>query len=143
MLRARVTAHPAASYIAFPRFPRHGAAVCVTLDFSHSFGFERIPCMSSAAKFFQVIQARDTAAVKRMLSAEPELVSARNEKEQSALLLTAYSGNKELCDVLQAQGILLELHEAAALGGLARVKKLIEGMRRESPTHSPDGFPVI
>jgi uncharacterized protein len=99
--------------------------------------------MSSAAKFFQVIQARDTAAVKRMLSAEPELVSARNEKGQSALLLTAYSGNKELCDVLQAQGIPLELHEAAALGRLDRVKQLIEEMPSEAKTYSPDGFPVI
>jgi len=51
-----------------------------------------------------------------MLAAEPDLASARNAKGQSALLLTVYSGNKELCDVLQAQGIPLELHEAAALG---------------------------
>src|SRR5260370_8690702 len=112
--------------MAFPRVARHGGAVWVTLDFSHSFGFERIPCMSSAAKFFQVIQARDTAAVKRMLSAEPELVSARNEKGQSALLLTAYSANKELCDVLQAQGIPLELHEPAPLGWLDPANQLIE-----------------
>jgi len=50
--------------------------------------------MSSAAQFFKVIQARDTAAVKRMLAAEPQLASARNEKGQSALLLTVYGGSK-------------------------------------------------
>jgi len=99
--------------------------------------------MSSAAKFFQVIQARDTAAVKRMLAAEPQLASARNEKGQSALLLTAYSGNKELVDALQAQGIPLELHEAAALGRLERVKQLVEEMPTQAKTYSPDGFPVI
>jgi len=99
--------------------------------------------MSNAAKFFQVIQTRDTAAAKRMLSAEPELASARNEKGQSALLLTAYSGNQELCDVLLAGGGPLELHEAAALGRLERVKQLVEEMPVEAKTYSPDGFPVF
>src|SRR5207248_9971665 len=99
--------------------------------------------MSSTAKFFQVIQTRDTAAAKRMLAAEPELAGARNEKGQSALLLTAYSGNKELCDVLMACGVPLELHEAAALGRLERVKQLVEEMPAEAKTYSPDGFPVF
>ena len=99
--------------------------------------------MSSVAKFFQVIQTRDTAAAKRMLAAEPELASARNEKGQSALLLTAYSGNKELCDVLMACGVPLELHEAAALGRVERVKQLVEEMPAEAKTYSPDGFPVF
>jgi uncharacterized protein len=99
--------------------------------------------MSSAAKFFQGIQSRDTAAVKRMLAAEPQLASARNEKGQSALLLTAYSGNKELCDVLLAQGVPLELHEAAALGQLKRVKELVENEPSQAKSYSPDGFPVM
>ena len=99
--------------------------------------------MSSAVKFFQGIQSRDTAAVKRMLAAEPQLASARNEKGQSALLLTAYSGNKELCDVLMAQGVPLELHEAAALGQLERVKELVENEPSQAKSYSPDGFPVL
>jgi len=99
--------------------------------------------MSSTAQFFKVIQARDTAAVKRMLAAEPELASARNEKGQSALLLTVYGGNKELCDMLLAQRVPLELHEAAALGRLERVKQLVEEMPTQAKTYSPDGFAVI
>ena len=67
--------------------------------------------MNGTAQFFKVIQARDMAAVKRMLAAEPQLASARNEKGQSALLLAVYSGNQELCDMLLAQGVPLELHE--------------------------------
>jgi len=59
------------------------------------------------------------------------------------LLLTVYSGNKELCDVLQAQGIPLELHEAAALGQLERVKQLVEEIPTQAKTYSPDGFPLI
>ena len=99
--------------------------------------------MSSAAKFFQIIQGRDTASANRMLAAEPELASARNEKGQSALLLTVYSGNKELRDVLLARGVPLELHEAAALGQLERVKQLVEEMPSQAKGYSPDGFPVI
>ena len=99
--------------------------------------------MSSDAQFFKVIQARDTAAVKRMLAAEPQLASARNEKGQSALLLTVYGGSKELCDTLLAQGVPLELHEAAALGQLERVKHLVEKEPSQAESYSPDGFPVI
>ena len=99
--------------------------------------------MSSTAQFFKVIQARDTAAVKRMLAAEPELASARNEKGQSALLLTVYGGNKELCEMLLAQRVPLELHEAAALGQLERVKLLVEYEPSQAKGYSPDGFPVI
>ena len=92
--------------------------------------------MSSAAQFFKVIQARDTAAVKRMLAAEPELASARNEKGQSALLLTVYGGNQELCDMLLAQGVPLELHEGAALGQLERVKQLVEKEPSQAESYS-------
>jgi len=99
--------------------------------------------MSSTAKFFQAIQSRDTAAVKRMLAAEPQLASARNEKGQSALLLTAYGGNKELCDALLAQGVPLELHEAAALGRLERVRELVEIEPGQAKSYSPDGFSVM
>jgi uncharacterized protein len=99
--------------------------------------------MSSTAQFFQVVQARDTAAVKRMLAAEPQLASAKNEKGQSALLLAIYSGNKDLCDVLLGSGLPLELHEATALGRLERVKDFIEKDRSLAKNYSPDGFPVI
>src|SRR6266403_3358992 len=106
-------------------------------------GFGGSTGMSSAAQFFKVIQARDTAAVKRMLAAEPQLASARNEKGQSALLLTVYGGSKELCDTLRAQGVPLELHEAAALGQLERVKHLVEKAPSQAESYSPDGSPVI
>src|SRR5207249_467690 len=100
--------------------------------------WRRVPATS-----FPLIQTRDTAAARRMLAAEPELAGARNAKGQSALLLTAYSGNKELCDVLLACGVPLELHEAAALGRLERVKQLVEEIPAEAKTYSPDGFPVF
>jgi len=99
--------------------------------------------MNGTAQFFKVIQARDMAAVKRMLAAEPQLASARNEKGQSALLLAVYSGNQELCDMLLAQGVPLELHEGAALGQLERVKQLVEKEPSQAQSYSPDGFPVI
>jgi uncharacterized protein len=99
--------------------------------------------MASVAQFFQVIQARDTAAVKRMLRAELQLASAKNEKGQSALPLAVYSGNKELCDLLLAQGVPLELHEAAALGQLERVKHFVDKEPGLAKSYSPDGFPVI
>jgi ankyrin repeat protein len=99
--------------------------------------------MSDAAQFFKVVQARDTAAVKRMLAADPKLAAAKNEKGQSALLLAVYSGNKELCDLLLAQGGPLELHEAVALGRLERVKHFVESDPSLAKSYSPDGFPML
>lgn len=99
--------------------------------------------MNSSAQFFRVVQARDTAAVKRMLAADPQLATVKNEKGQSALLLAVYSGNKDLCDVLLAQGLPLELHEAVALGQLERVKEFVENDRDLAKSYSPDGFPVM
>lgn len=99
--------------------------------------------MSHTAQFFQVVQARDTEAVRRMLAAGPQLASAKNEKGQSALLLAIYSGNKELCEVLLEQGTPLELHEAAALGQLESVKHFVEHDASLAKSYSPDGFPVM
>ncbi|PYU82776.1 MAG: hypothetical protein DMG50_10350 [Acidobacteria bacterium] len=110
---------------------------CRSREFGGSAG------MNGTAQFFKVMQARDMAAVKRMLAAEPQLASARNEKGQSALLLAVYSGNQELCDMLLAQGVPLELHEGAALGQLERVKQLVEKEPSQAESYSPDGFPVI
>lgn len=96
-----------------------------------------------AAQFLAAIQAGDAAKVRALLEAHPSLASAKNERGQSALLLAVYQGRNEIRDLLIAQGLDLELHEAAATGHLSRVKLLVEKYPSHAQGFSPDGFPVI
>ena len=99
--------------------------------------------MSELAAFFQAVQSGDAGKVAALLDADGSLANAKNEKGQSAVLLAAYSSRKEIRDLLLARGIELQLHEAAAAGQLARVKKIVEGDAALVNQFSPDGFPVF
>jgi len=62
-------------------------------------------------------------------------------------------GNRLVADGVQRQrgalryaagsGSSAELHEAAALGQLERVKQLVEKEPSQAKSYSPDGFPVM
>jgi len=99
--------------------------------------------MSDTASFFQAVKTGDAAAVTSMLDADPALLSAKNEQGQSAILLAAYNGRKEIRDLLLARGPVLELHEAAAAGAFEQVKQIVEKDASLARSFSPDGFPVL
>lgn len=99
--------------------------------------------MNTEKEFFEAIRGGDAAAVNKLLDAHPELLNAKNEQGQSGVLAAAYSGRKEMRDLLIARGARLEIHEAAAAGQLARVKELVEKNPSLAKSFSPDGFPVL
>jgi ankyrin repeat protein len=99
--------------------------------------------VSDIATFFQAVQSGDARKVSVLLDADASLAGAKNEKGQSAVLLAAYTGRKEIRDLLLARGVVLELHEAAAAGQLARVKELVDKDPTLVEHFSPDGFPVF
>jgi len=99
--------------------------------------------MSDVTLFFQAVQAGNVGNVKALLDSNASLATAKNEKGQSALLLAAYGGKKEIRDLLLARGVELELHEAAATGQLERVKEIVEKDPALAKSYSPDGFPVF
>jgi len=99
--------------------------------------------MSDSAALFQAIQTGDENKVKALLDAEPSLVSAKNERGQSAILAAIYNGRNAVRDLLLARGVSLELHEAAAAGQLQRVKQFVEKNPSLAKSYSPDGFPVM
>ena len=99
--------------------------------------------MSKEQEFFQAIQKGDTATVKALLDAAPALAGARNEQRQSAVLFAIYNRRSEICDLLIARGVSLELHEAAAAGRLDRVKEFVEKDPSLAKKYSPDGFPIL
>jgi uncharacterized protein len=99
--------------------------------------------MADTSQFLAAVQAGDAAKVRSFLEAHPSLASAKNERGQSALLLAVYHGRNDIRDLLVAQGLDLELHEAAATGHLGRVKLLVEKYPSHAQSFSPDGFPVL
>lgn len=99
--------------------------------------------MNANKEFFDAIRAGEVSTVTKLLDAEPGLVNASNEQGQSAVLLAAYNGRREVRDALIARGATLQIHEAAATGQLPRVKALVETDPGLARSFSPDGFPVL
>ena len=95
------------------------------------------------AELFEAIRSGDVAMVRELVNANSALVNARNAQRQSAVLISCYSGRKEIRDLLCQNGAILNLYEAAAAGKLARVKQLIEVNPELAKSYSPDGFPVL
>ncbi len=99
--------------------------------------------MSDAAKFLGAIRGGDAATVEAMLDADPALAGARNEQQQSPVLLAIYTNQAAIRDLLLARGVRLELHDAVAAGRLDRVKEFVERDRAAANGISPDGFPLV
>jgi uncharacterized protein len=99
--------------------------------------------MSESKALFEAIRSGDLAAVKSHVGADPSLASAKNDSGVSAVLTAVYMGRQEIREYLIVSGALLELHDAAAVGDLARVRELVERHSAQANSISPDGFPVI
>jgi ankyrin repeat protein len=99
--------------------------------------------VSDTATFFQAVKAGDTTTIKNMLDVDSNLLNAKNDQGQSAVLLASYNGRKEIRDLLLARGPVLELHEAAAAGQLDGVKQIVEKDQTLAKSFSPDGFPIL
>ena len=99
--------------------------------------------MSEQKAFFEAIRAGDLEAVKSLLEADASLASARNDAGVSAVLTAVYMGRSEIRDFLIANGAVLELPEAAAVGNLGRVRELVEKNLTQANALSADGFPVV
>lgn len=99
--------------------------------------------MGETQLFFDAIRAGDVAAVRALLDQDSTLLSAKNAQSQSPVLFSIYNRQKEICDFFVSRGAMLELHEAAAAGDLARVRELVEKDAALARSYSPDGFPVV
>jgi uncharacterized protein len=97
----------------------------------------------STTEFFDAIRAGDSAKVRALLDADPEIASAKDATGVSAVLTSIYTGRQEIRDLLLQRGAVLELHDAAAAGKLAAVKEFVEENPALAKSYSPDGFPVV
>jgi ankyrin repeat protein len=97
----------------------------------------------SITEFFDAIRAGDSAKVRNLLDADPEIASAKDANGVSAVLTSIYTGRQEIRDLLLQRGAVLEVHDAAAAGKLDRVKEFVEQNSALAKSYSPDGFPVV
>ena len=99
--------------------------------------------MSETQLFFDAIRAGDLAAVQALLDQDSALLNGKNAQSQSPVLFSIYNRQKEIRDFLMSRGAVLELHEAAACGDLARARELVEKDAALARSYSPDGFPIV
>src|ERR1700747_1805983 len=99
--------------------------------------------MDDEQALFESIRTGDAEKVRELVSANANLVNARNPQMQSAVLMSCYQGRKEIRDLLIEKGATLECHEAVSAGNCARIKELVEGDPELAENYSPDGFPVF
>jgi uncharacterized protein len=97
----------------------------------------------SITEFFDAIRSGDLSRVRFVLDSDSSLASAKSDSGVSAVLTAVYSGRAEIRDLLLARGAVLELQDAAAVGRLERVKKIVEADPALANSFSPDGFPVV
>jgi ankyrin repeat protein len=97
----------------------------------------------STLELFEAIRAGDLTAVSSLLQSNSALASVKNDSGVSAVLMSVYSGRREIRDLLLASAPPLELWDAAAVGHLERTKQVVEKDPSLAKGFSPDGFPVV
>jgi ankyrin repeat protein len=97
-----------------------------------------------SAPFFKLIQTGATAEVADAVQANPGLASSRDPQGVSPLLWSVYCSQDLVRDFLvsrlAADGIALDIFEAAAIGDEAHLKVLLEAEPASIESYSGDGW---
>lgn len=96
--------------------------------------------MQPEVEIFKALATGDTERFKRLLEERPDLANARNENGDSLLLSAAYTGRKDLFEVLLENGAGVSLHEASAAGLLERAQEQIRMDPALVNAYSHDGW---
>lgn len=94
----------------------------------------------SASLFFTAIRKGDLRKVRALVSAHPDIVSAKTEEGTSALLFALYNQQPEVADLLRSKGATLSIYEACAVGDRKRALQLITEDPRLIAFMSHDGW---
>jgi ankyrin repeat protein len=99
--------------------------------------------MADARDMMAAVAAGDTAAVERLLAADPTLASARGDDGVSAVLLARYRFDRPTLDAILAADPDIDLFEAAALGRFDRLDAALLADPDLVRAFSPDGFTAL
>ena len=92
---------------------------------------------------FEAIRANDKASVTRLLAGNPELAHARNGAGVSALMQARYEHKFEIVDAIRRAAGDLDIFEAAALGDISHLRRLLTQHPQGATAYSNDGFTAL
>ncbi len=93
--------------------------------------------------FLAAVKASDVGKMRAALQAEPKVATTPGKDGLTPLLVAIYHRRRDAVDLLVASGALRSAHEAAALGDLAAVKRLIAADPKVLARAGADGaFPL-
>jgi ankyrin repeat protein len=92
---------------------------------------------------FTAITANDKERVAQLIAAEPGAAHARNANGISALMQARYENRLEIVDLLRPAAGELDIFEAAALGDVVRLNKLLANDGELVKARSSDGFTAL
>jgi len=95
--------------------------------------------MEQAGVLFDAIIKGDASAVEAMLTKEPKLAGAQNDKGISAVLVALYNQQREIADRLLQAAPALDIFDAAATGQLERLRTLLDDDATLANAEASDG----
>ena len=96
-----------------------------------------------AQRLFDAIKAGDLGKVRAILKADPGLANARGPDGVPAVVVALYFGRKDIADEILAYKPTLDIHAAATVGDLGRMRQLVEKDPASVHAYSSDGFPPL
>jgi len=95
---------------------------------------------STRAGLFEAIEADDLEEVRRLVTEDPSLASARDDHGVSALMRALYRMNLGLVEAVKDRVDELDVFEAASFGDLDRLTTLLDAEPALVTGYSGDGF---
>ncbi len=92
------------------------------------------------ARLFRALQEGDVEGLEELLASDRKLFTERDEVGRSLSLVAVYTGQIALAWDLIRRGAPEDLHEAAALGDLPRIRELLSKATVPAEAYAPDGW---
>jgi ankyrin repeat protein len=86
------------------------------------------------------VRKGDLRKVKALLTANPDLASAKTDDGSSIMLYALYNGHKQIAELIRSRGAVLSIYDACAAGDRARVQELLAEDPRLIGFASHDGW---
>jgi ankyrin repeat protein len=99
--------------------------------------------MGSTERLFEAIDAGDVGGVRSLVSAQPELASARDAHGVSALMRARYRLDPALVDAVMSGTPALDVFDAASIADVDRLRQLLDGDPSLATAFSGDGFTAL
>ena len=99
--------------------------------------------MTPEKQLLNYIQKADNIELEKLLNFHPGIANGQTEQGVSFLLTAAYHRNQEAIDLIKSKKTTIDLHEAAAIGDLLKVKEYIDEGKAKINSFSADGFTAL